>query len=220
MRARRANLWADFFCTKEKKMKSAMAASFIGLFIGMSSCMAFADEVDTNGAAQLTAESEPTIAPAEAQPVEQPVVAQPVAEPVVAQPVVDQQVMSASNYDWEKDSLIYKRVGWGLFGGGLLLGGVVGGAMLGSAIHENKKLDGEGVEGIGHGIGNAMLGYAGIGIIAVGGAVMLSGIGVLIAEAVKFNPYRSGEIAGNKFEWNPEFYVSPEFSGVGFSARF
>lgn len=106
-----------------------------------------------------------------------------------------------------------------MFGSGLLVGGVIGGAMLGNAIHENKRMNGEGIGALGHGITNIMFGYVGIGIMAVGGAVMLSGIGVLIAESVKFDPYRSGEIAGHKFEWNPELYVSPEFNGVGFSAR-
>ena len=107
-----------------------------------------------------------------------------------------------------------------MFGSGLLVGGVVGGALLGSAIHDNKKMDGEGIGALGHGIANAMMGYVGIGIIAVGGAVMISGLGVLIAEGVKFSPYRRGEIAGHTFDWSPEVYVSPEFNGLGISARF
>lgn len=205
-------------------MKSALAAMISLFVILMSSGIAFADvsgnAVDPNvESAQIAVEPDSAAvpAPAEAHPVEaQPVVAQPVAEPVVAK----QPITIESNYDWEKDSLLYKRVGWSMFGSGLLVGGVVGGALLGSAIHDNKKMDGEGIGALGHGIANAMMGYVGIGIIAVGGAVMLSGIGVLIAEEVKFNPYRRGEIAGLEFEWSPELYVSPEFNGIGFSARF
>ena len=204
-------------------MKSALAAMISLFVILMSSGIAFADvpgnEVDPNvESAQTVAEPDSAApAPEEAQPVEaQPVVAQPVVEPVVDQ----QPITIESGYDWEKDSLLYKRVGWSMFGSGLLVGGVVGGALLGYAIHDSKELNGEGIGALGHGIANAMMGYVGIGIIAVGGAVMLSGIGVLIAEEVKFNPYRRGEIAGLEFEWSPELYVSPEFNGIGFSARF
>ncbi len=215
-----------------------MAAFFTCLFVLISSGMAFADvpgnEVIPDGnAAQAAAESDSAAAPAEAeaqeantpalveaQPAAEPAAVQPiVAQPIDALPLVAQQESASINdYDWKSDSLKYKRIGWGLFGGGLLFAGVLGGALLGSAIQDNKEL--EGIGSLGHGIGNIIQGYVGIGAIALGGAVMFSGIGVLIAEAVKFNPYRRGEIAGLKFEWNPELYASPEFTGIGFSARF
>ncbi len=202
-------------------MKSAMKAFFIGLFLLMSSGMAFADvpreAVDPN-AAQAQVYVQP--APAPAQPVyAQPVYAQPVyAQPVYTQPVYPQQTpsqqtgISATGYNWGRDSRIYKGVGWGFFGGGLLLALVIAPAVyfgggVGSAI--------EGDEG---GVVGSVI--ASLSLWALGGAMTITGIAVLIAEAVKFNPYRRGEIAGLEFEWSPQLYVSPEFNGLGVSARF
>ncbi len=205
-------------------MRSAMKAFFIGLFLLMGSGMAFADvprdAVDPNTApvqvyVQPAAPAAVPAQPVYAQPVYgQPVYGQPVyAQPVYAQPVPAQQSgISSTGYNWGRDSRIYKGVGWGFFGGGLLLSLVIAPAVyfgggVGSAI--------EGDEG--GAIGSVI---ASLSLWALGGAMTITGIGVLIAEAVKFNPYRRGEIAGLEFEWSPQLYVSPEFNGLGLHAKF
>ncbi len=180
-------------------MKSALTAIFIGLFLLVCSGMAFADEPGSD----VGKNAEPAPA-AETAPVN--------VQPVYSQPASARQGITSTGYDWERDSKIYKGVGWGFFGGGMLLGLVlgpslfIGGIAGGLKDWENDNWD--------------RAGLAGFGLMIIGGAMVVTGIGVLIAEAVKFNPYRRGEIAGLKFEWNPELYVSPEFSGLGFSARF
>ena len=201
-------------------MKSALTAIFIGLFLLVCSGMAFADvpreQVDPNaGTVQYVAPAAAPAQPVYVQPVYgQPVYGQPVyTQPVYAQSVPAQQSgISSTGYNWGRDSRIYKGVGWGFFGGGLLLGLIVGPAVFwGGTI-------GSAAEGDAGGFAGSAI--AGLSLMALGGAMLITGIGVLIAEAVKFNPYRRGEIAGLKFEWNPELYVSPEFSGLGFSAKF
>ena len=225
-------------------MKSAMTVLLTCLFILMSSGMAFADvpgnEVDPYAESEQTADEPdstaetvevddlPTAETAEVD--EQPPIetaqvdVQPIVYQLVQPEVTQQQKTSASGYDWERDSRIYKGVGWGLFGAGLLFGGVFGGAIVGSAVVEMDRLSRDEDSGFS---GKMAAGLAleiekvfgGI-IIGVGGAMVIAGASVLIAESVKFNPYRRGEIAGLEFEWSPELYVSPEFNGIGFSARF
>lgn len=119
--------------------------------------------------------------------------------------------LSAPENDWQKQSKLYKGLGWGFFGGGLAL--VIAGPIIAvtSGLSNATEGDADGVAG------GAIAGWA---VAALGGAMFTTSIGLLIAEAVKFGPYRRGEIAGLEFDWRPEIYTSPEFSGLGFSARF
>ena len=116
-----------------------------------------------------------------------------------------------TGYNWQADSSKYKKIGWGLFGGGaglVVVGaivwyvGIIGGAMNGDA---------------GGVVGSAVAGYLmmGIGCIA-----FWSGVGVLIYEAIHFAPYRSGQIAGNKFLWRPSIVATPDYQGFGLDFRF
>ena len=194
-------------------MKSAMKAFFIGLFLLMSMGMAFAD-VPRNAVDPNTAPAQEYAQPAPAAVPGQPVYVQPVyGQPVYAQPMpVQQPGISSTGYNWGRDSRIYKGVGWGFFGGGLLLSLVVAPAVyFGGGV--GSALDGD-EDGV---VGSVI---ASLSLWALGGAMTITGIAVLIAEAVKFNPYRRGEIAGLKFEWSPQLYVSPEFNGLGLHAKF
>ncbi len=170
------------------------------VFLLMGSGISFADvpgEAEDSNAAPIQAAAEPASAAAPALTEVQPVVAQP-------------QAASTKAYDWERESRVFKNTGWGLFGGGAFLSIVLAPSVLLAEAY--SALKGDKVSG-----GGAV---AFICMEALGGAMAITGIGLLIAEAVRFNPYRRGEIAGLKFEWNPEVYASPEFSGIGFSARF
>lgn len=113
---------------------------------------------------------------------------------------------SALRYDWQSDSKKLHGAGWGLLGGGIGLGIIGMGVALAGVISPK-------VGGIGVVIG----GYC---MLAVGGLATTTGIILLIVDAIKFNPYRRGEIAGYDFEWKPDLIISPEFNGAGVSFRF
>ncbi len=109
-----------------------------------------------------------------------------------------------SDYDWQKESKLYKGLGWVFFGGGLALG--IAGPIIAVAGGLNS-------------LGDNGYDIAGFAVTTLGGAMLTTGIALLIAEAVKFGPYRRGEVS-SAFTWQPEFYASPELSGFGISARF
>lgn len=119
--------------------------------------------------------------------------------------------LSAPDSDWQKQSKLYKGLGWGFFGGGIALG--IAGPIIAVTAGVSNAVEGD-ASGV---AGGVIAGYA---VAALGGAIFVTGVGLLIAEAVKFGPYRRGEIAGFEFDWRPEVYTSPEFSGFGLSARF
>ena len=102
---------------------------------------------------------------------------------------------------WEQEANAYRRWGWGLFASGLAVG-ITGGIMAGLGM--NYKIGGE---------------YAipGLALSLIGGEVLIAGIGVLIADAVKFNKYRDAKTG---FSWQPNFYVSSQMTGFGVSGRF
>lgn len=133
------------------------------------------------------------------------------------------------NYDWGRESRIYKGVGWGMLGFGLALD-VAGIVVAFHAHNDYKKNDPR----INNSDGGDDYDYekqkeqydkdkvavnAGYALIGVGSAFVITGVALLIAEAVKFGPYKRGEVA-NGFSWQPEFYASPELTGFGFSGRF
>lgn len=123
----------------------------------------------------------------------------------------DEYYAEESTYDWQAESSMYKKIGWGLFGGGLgleVVGAIiyfVGG--IGSAVEGNA--DGA--------VWSAFTGYS---LMVVGSLAFLAGCGVLIAEAVKFAPYKNGSIAGNKFQWRPSIVATHEYQGFGLDFRF
>ncbi len=161
-----------------------------------SSIRSVGEAEDSNAAPiQAAAEPAPAAAPASAEVL-----------PVVAQPLIT----STKTYDWEKESRIYKITGWRLFGGGLFLNFILAPAVVLGETYRSFK---------GENVGDAGA-ISFFCMEALGGAMIITGISLLIAEAVKINPCHSSEIAGLRFEWNPEVYASPEFSGIGFSARF
>ena len=108
-----------------------------------------------------------------------------------------------ARYDWQSDSKKLRGAGWGLFGGGLGLEVIGFGLYLTGAFEAGPGLL-----------------IAGYGMMVVGGLAFTTGCILLIVEAVKFNPYRRGEIAGYEFEWKPDMIVSPEFNGAGVTFRF
>ena len=201
-------------------MKSKIATLFIGLVLLVNPGIVFADEpgetVDSDEIPALSyAAPEPseTTAVADDDQSEsaqtvyfQPVHGQPLNDQVDEQTEIDpQEKFIINEYDWEHDAKIYNDVGLGFLFGGLAL--ICAGVPLMAANH------------MGNGIGSGAE-KAGIALTAIGGPILFTGIGLLIAEAVKFKPYRNGEIAETKFEWRPELFVSPEFSGLGLSANF
>lgn len=115
------------------------------------------------------------------------------------------------DYDWEKESKLYKALGWSFFGVGLAVV-IASPIAAGFVLYSDFKKSDAGF------LDNAKAALIGIGV--TGGAILLTGIGLLIADAIKFYPYRNAEIAGLEFEWRPEIYASPGFSGFGLSARF
>ncbi len=123
----------------------------------------------------------------------------------------DEYYVEESTYDWQAESALYKKVGWGLFGGGLGL------EVVGAIIYF--------VGGIGS-VANEDMGglvwsvYTGYSLMVVGSLAFLAGCGVLIAEAVKFAPYKNGSIAGNKFQWRPSIVATHEYQGFGLDFRF
>ena len=121
-------------------------------------------------------------------------------------------------YNWRKDSDLYKGLGWGFFGSGLLIG-VAGTIVTLTAIDNyNEVTREENFSTSNRDKYQTQMNW-GNAVMAIGAAFTITGIGLLIAEAVKFGPYRRGEVAGD-FTWHPEFYVTPEMSGFGISGRF
>ena len=60
---------------------------------------------------------------------------------------------------------------------------------------------------------------AGVSVIGVGTLSLLTGITLLIVDAVRFNDLRDQEEA-RSFYWKPDIFVSPEMAGFGISGRF
>lgn len=94
--------------------------------------------------------------------------------------------------DWEHDSALYRGWGWGLFGTGLALAGARTALLIVDVV-------------------------TGIFLVPVGALMVIPGVGLLIADAVKFNKYRDAETG---FSWQPNTYVSPQMTGFGVSGRF
>ena len=108
--------------------------------------------------------------------------------------------------DWQKQSALYQGLGWGFFWAGALT--VTAGSIVLVTDHETNEETG---------ISHSMLTFC---ICAgIGGLAVLTGASLLIAEAVKFGPYRRGEVSGD-FTWYPEIYASTEMTGLGIRGRF
>ena len=118
---------------------------------------------------------------------------------------------------WEHESALYRGWGWGLFGGGLAisLGGIAMGILSVFELGACGALAGGDASNSCKGM--TPTGAAGFSFWLIGGAATLTGIGLLIADAVKFNPYRK---ASKTVSLRPEVYVSPEITGLGISGRF
>ncbi|MBQ4360009.1 MAG: hypothetical protein II767_07115, partial [Proteobacteria bacterium] len=53
-----------------------------------------------------------------------------------------------------------------------------------------------------------------------GGPLVLTGIILLIVEAVKFRPYRKAQTDGQAYQWSPNFVVTTDYQGIGLNMRF
>ena len=117
---------------------------------------------------------------------------------------------------WERESALYRGWGWGLFGGGLAFT-IAGGAMLFEGTVGSSLCAIGGGEGMECTRKGERIGTAGLTLGIVGAAATFTGIGLLIADAVKFNPYRK---ASKNVSLRHEIYLSPEITGFGISGRF
>lgn len=117
---------------------------------------------------------------------------------------------------WEHESALYRRWGWSLFGGGLAFA-IGGGIMAFSGGMGSALTSIGGGEGYERGIALERMGTAGLSLGIIGAAATFTGIGLLIADAVKFNPYRK---ASKTVSFMPEIYLTPEMTGLGISGRF
>ncbi len=120
--------------------------------------------------------------------------------------------------NWEHESALYRGFGWGLFGTGLLLGttGIIVFAAAPAKDYDIVEDDDDDevdvVKRMEPGTEKAIL-----GLLLGGAALVITGSALLIADAVYFNQYRNKT---SSFTWHPEFYLSPEMTGLGVSGRF
>ncbi len=110
--------------------------------------------------------------------------------------------------DWKHQSDMYWKWGWGLFGGGAALE-LIGMGVMVYGIYLTEPRSSKGKAAI----------ISGAAMTFIGGAAFFTGIGLLIANEVKFGAYRRGEAASG-FQWQPELVITPEMSGFGISGRF
>ncbi|MBQ1925002.1 MAG: tetratricopeptide repeat protein [Proteobacteria bacterium] len=92
----------------------------------------------------------------------------------------------------------YESWGWGLFGTGLELIAIGTGVMFADDIGKQGT--------------NAII-FASLG--SLGGVALISGISLLLAKTYIIDDYRA-----EGFNLQPELFVSPEMTGIGFSGRF
>ncbi|MBO4349578.1 MAG: hypothetical protein J6A01_01350 [Proteobacteria bacterium] len=104
----------------------------------------------------------------------------------------------APELDWKHQSNLYRGWGWGLLGAGVVSLAVGTGLMISDSSDDSKVV-------------------TGIFLAPIGAAMIIPGVSLLIADAVKFNKYRDDATG---FSWQPNFYVSPQMTGFGVSARF
>lgn len=125
--------------------------------------------------------------------------------------------------DMQRESKLYKGFGWGLFGTGLAMGIAGITVMLYYGFEYNDKKND--FDKSGHDSGSIDKYYydvrvtTGDALTGIGTLFTLTGIALLIAEAVKFAPLRNTQMAGD-FIFHPEVYMTPEMSGMGISGRF
>lgn len=124
--------------------------------------------------------------------------------------------------DMQRESKLYKGFGWGLFGTGLAMGIAGITVMLYYGFEYNDKKNK--IDSIGESKPINKNYYdvrvnTGDALTGIGTLFTLTGIALLIAEAVKFAPLRNTQIAGD-FIFHPEFYMTPEMSGIGISGHF
>lgn len=100
--------------------------------------------------------------------------------------------------DWKHKSKLYRGFGWGLLGAGVITIAVGTGLMCNGSSNDSEIV-------------------TGIFLAPVGALMVIPGVGLLIADAVKFNKYRNVETG---FNWQPHLYVSPQMTGFGVSGRF
>lgn len=106
------------------------------------------------------------------------------------------------NFDplWGDLARQYESWGWGLFGGGLGLIAIGTGVMFADDIGKQ---------------GTSAIIFASLG--SLGGVALISGISLLIAKAYVIDDFHSEVF---DLQWQPELFISPEMTGIGFSGRF
>ena len=100
--------------------------------------------------------------------------------------------------DWKHKSNRYRGWGWGLFGTGVVSLAVGVGLMCSDSSSDSEIV-------------------TGIFLAPLGAAMIIPGVSLLIADAVKFNKYRDAETG---FSWQPNLFISPQMTGFGVSGRF
>lgn len=100
--------------------------------------------------------------------------------------------------DWKHKSNLYRGWGWGLLGAGVVSLAVGTGLMISDSSSDSQIV-------------------TGIFLAPLGAAMIVPGVSLLIADAVKYNKYREAETG---FTWQPNLYVSPQMTGFGVSGRF
>lgn len=126
---------------------------------------------------------------------------------------------------WQKESEHFRTAGWGIFGAGATLSGVAAilwltgfwSLMLNDAWEDILSNDENTDKKIKRDEDLLQSAYI---LWGTGGPLVLTGIIILIVEAVKFRPYRKAQADDQAFQWSPNFVVTPDYQGIGLNMRF
>ena len=131
----------------------------------------------------------------------------------------------ANHCEWQKESEHFRTAGWGIFGAGATLSGVAAilwltgfwSLMLNDAWEDILSNDENTDKKIKRDEDLLQSAYI---LWGTGGPLVLTGIIILIVEAVKFRPYRKAQADDQAFQWSPNFVVTPDYQGIGLNMRF
>lgn len=57
-------------------------------------------------------------------------------------------------------------------------------------------------------------------LLGVGAPLLLTGLILIIYDAVKFAPYRKANADAQAIRWSPDLIVTPDYQGIGLNMRF